>query len=241
MELFPGLRLPGQKEAFARPAPAIRVVKPAFRLTEQILGIADTQDVLFFAENRLVRMRVHLKAAGEPLSKRWTGQLRKYFDFLDRDADGELNRHEAEFAFSNAGVDQMLQTGFAYQRPDDAARTFADLDVDQDGRISFDEFAALLRPSAGRVISTLPNPSRDLYADGLTDELFKQFDADNDGKLSRAELDGVEKLLATLDSDEDECLSALEVAPKVFNGIPVTRPAITGRTERSADDGVPTG
>ena len=61
---------------------------------------------------------------------------------------GYLNRYEAEFAFSNVGVAQMLQTGFAYQRPDDAARAFADLDVDGDGRVSFDEFAAYYTPTA---------------------------------------------------------------------------------------------
>ncbi|HKB02338.1 MAG TPA: EF-hand domain-containing protein, partial [Gemmataceae bacterium] len=216
--------LPGQKDTKPQPVPPIRVVKPSFRLPEQDLGLADVQDILFFAETRLVRMRVHLKATGEPLSKRWTGQLRQYFDFLDRDGDGVLNRLEAEFALSNAGVVQMLQTGYAYQRPDDAARTFADIDQDCDGRISFDEFAHYYAPSAGKVVTTFPNPNRDVYADALTDELFKLFDTDKDGRLSRAELNAVEKLLATLDADEDECLSATEIAPDVFTGGAAVRP-----------------
>src|SRR5215207_7062379 len=112
MEFVPGLRIPGQKEAFARPASIIRVVKPPFRLPEHDLGIVDTYDVLFFGQTRLVRLRVHLRSAGEPLSKRWTDQLRGYFDFLDRDGNGLLNRYEAEFAFSQTGVAQMLQSGF---------------------------------------------------------------------------------------------------------------------------------
>src|SRR6476660_7519499 len=79
-----GLRPVGPKaeaagmSAAAAPAHVIRVVKPPFRLAEQKLGIEDTYEVLFFGEDRLVRLRVHLKAAGEPLSKRWTGQLRQY-------------------------------------------------------------------------------------------------------------------------------------------------------------------
>ena len=206
----------GRPDAVARPASIIRVVQPPFRLPERELGIADTYDVLFFGETRLVRLRVHLRSAGDPLSKRWTGQLRGYFDFLDRDGNGVLNRYEAEFAFSQKGVAQMLQTGFAYQRPDDAARAFAELDADADGRVVFDEFAAYYAPTAGQVISATPSPSRDPYADGLTDELFKQFDTDKDGKLSRAELTAVEGLFGTLDADEDECLSATEVAPNVF-------------------------
>jgi Ca2+-binding EF-hand superfamily protein len=216
--------LPGQKDPKPQPVPPIRVVKPSFRLPEQDLGLADVQDILFFAEARLVRMRIHLKASGEPLSKRWTDQLRKYFDFLDRDGDGVLNRLEAEFALSNAGVVQMFHTGYAYQRADDVARTFADIDRDSDGSISFDEFAHYYGPSAGRVVSTLPNPNRDVYADTLTDELFKLFDTDKDGRLSRAELNAVEKLLATLDADEDECLAATEIAPHVFTGGGAVRP-----------------
>ena len=216
VEYFPGLKLPGQKEAFKRYVPAIRVVRPAFRLPPQDLGIPDTHDVVFFAENRVVRFRVQLKSAGESLASRWTGQLKTYFDFLDRDGNGELNRYEAEFAFSNPGVVQMIQSGFAYQRPDDAAMTFADIDVDGDGRIKFDEFAAYYTPSAARVISVQANPIRDVYAEFLTNELFKLFDTDGDGRLSRAELTAIEKQFATLDTDEDECLSATEIVPTLF-------------------------
>ena len=215
-EFVSGLRIPGQKEAFARPASIIRVVKPPFRLLEHDLGIADVYDMVFFGDTRLVRLRVHLKSSGKPLSQRWTEHLRGYFDFLDRDGNGSLNRYEAEFAFSQMGVAQMLQTGFAYQRPDDAARAFADLDMDVDGRVAFDEFAAYYAATASKVISATPSPTRDPYADSLTDELFKSFDTDKDGKLSRAELTAVEGLFNTLDVDEDECLSATEVAPGVF-------------------------
>lgn len=204
--------------------PVIRVVKPSFRLPAQDLGIAEAYDVLFFGTARLVRLRVHLRAAGEPVAERWTAQLRKYFEFLDRDGNGILNRYEAEFAFNNPSVGQMLQSGFAYQRPDDTARLFAELDVDADGRASFDEFAAYYTPSAARIVSATPNPTRDVYADSLTDELFKLFDTDKDGRLSRPELTAVEGLFATLDADEDECLSAPEVAPPVFTTRTFPRP-----------------
>ena len=242
--ILPLLALPALATAQTSPTgqlvgPAPRVVKPTFRLPETDLGIVDTYDVLFFGETRLVRLRVHLKAAGEPLSKRWLQQLRKYFDFLDRDNDGYLNRREAEFAFSRDGVGQMLKSGFAYQRPDDAAKMFAELDVDGDGRVSFDEFAAYYSPAANRVISATPNPVRDTYADGLTEELFKLFDTNGDGKLSRAELDAVERLFATHDADEDECLSATEIAPNVFfprrpSGEEMPRPPPTTPKDRPA-------
>jgi Ca2+-binding EF-hand superfamily protein len=206
---------PGQ--AKPQPTTTIRVVKSTFRLPEQDLGIIDVYDVLFFGDKRLVRLRVHLNSAGEPLTKRWTNQLRAYFEFLDRDSDGFLNRAEAEFAFTNAGVVQMLNTGFAYQRPD-GDRAFADLDIDQDGRVSFDEFAAYYASTANRVVSAQQSTARDPYADSLTDELFKLFDTNKDGKLSRAELTAIEGLFNTLDADEDECLSALELVPGLLSG-----------------------
>ncbi len=202
----------------------IRVVRPTFRLPTQELGIADSYDALFFGEARLVRVRVYLKAAGQPLTQRWTDQLRKYFDFLDRDGDGVLNRHEAEFALSNAGVRQMLRTGYAYQRPDDAARTFLEIDLDRDEKLSFDEFAHFYAPSAGQIVDAIPGQSRDPFADQLTDELFKKFDTNKDGKLSRAELTAVEELIASLDSDEDECLSIVEVVPAANQGFVSTTP-----------------
>jgi Ca2+-binding EF-hand superfamily protein len=222
-EFFPGLRLPGQKEAFKRPNAPVQLVRPEFRMGEQDLGIRDTHDVVFFAEDRLVRFRVHLKSAGESLGQRWTKELHKYFDFLDRDGDGELNRYEAEFAFSTAGIREMMQTGFAYQRPDDAAALFADMDVSRDGKIQFDEFAAYYTSAANRIITVLANPVRDPYADILTEELFKLLDTNKDGRLSRAELTAIEELFATLDADEDECLSALEIVPTLLSRPPQPR------------------
>jgi Ca2+-binding EF-hand superfamily protein len=224
-EFFPGLRLPGQKEAFKRPNPPIQVVRPPVKLNEPNLGIPDTFEVVFFAENRLVRFRVHLKCAGETLGQRWTRELRKYFDFLDRDGDGVLNRYEAEFAFSTSGIVQMIQTGFAFQRPDDADSLFADMDANRDGKIQFEEFAAYYAPAASRTISVQANPVRDPYAEVLTEELFKLLDKDKDGRLSRAELTAIEGLFATLDSDEDECLSALEIVPTLINRPQSARPA----------------
>ena len=217
LDYFPNLRLPGQTELPKQPNPAIQIVKPPMRLIERDLGLADVQDVIFFSEKRLVRFRIHVKAAGESLAQRWSKALRRYFDFLDRDGDGELNRYEAEFAFSTAGIVRMLQTGFAYQRPEDAAAQFAEMDVNRDGRIQFAELAAYYAPAAGRMISAQANPIRDPYAETMTDELFKLLDTDHDGRLSRHELNAIENFFATLDADEDECLSALEIVPNLLN------------------------
>ena len=207
-----------EADAVLRPTSVLRVVRPAYRLADANLGIADEQDVIFFGETRLVRLRFHLAGKGQSLADRWSAQLRRYFDFLDRDNDGTLNEAEAEFVFTNKGVQTMLQSGFSFPTPNDSSRTFAAFDLDRDGKISFDEFAAYYAPSAHRVVQSAVAPARDPIADTLTDQLFQLFDTNKDGKLSRAELNAVESLFATLDADEDECLTALEIVPRLFNG-----------------------
>ena len=227
-----------EAEAILRPTSVLRVVRPAYRLAEANLGIADEQDVIFFGETRLVRLRFHLAGRGQSLADRWSVQLRRYFDFLDRDNDGTLNEAEAEFVFTNKGVQMMLQSGFSFPTPNDAGRTFAAFDLDRDGKISFEEFAAYYAPSAHRVVQSAVAPARDPIADTLTDQLFQLFDTNKDGKLSRAELNAVESLFATLDADEDECLTALEIVPRLFNGgqssaSPRPAPALTMTAHRS--------
>lgn len=86
------------------PAVLIKRVKPAFRWTQTSLHIADVQDAIFFTETRAVRVRLHLKTEGRSLEEAWLAQLKRYFDFLDRDGDGVLNSYEAEFVFSNRGM-----------------------------------------------------------------------------------------------------------------------------------------
>lgn len=223
-----GIRATPAIEVLPRLRPLIKRVKPAYVLSNVDLNISDVQDVVFFAETRAVRVRLHLKRANEPMSKAWLKQLKRYFDYLDRDGDGVLNAYEAEFVFSNRAVRQMLQTGNAYINPTEQGRTLADFDRDQDGTISFAEFAAYYAPSAPDLMRVTHNMNRDPFAPPLTEDFFKLLDRDKDGKLSRAELAQAEKLIGLLDQNEDECLSALEIVPNIY-----TRTTSTAQTPKS--------
>ena len=218
VEVFPLLRLPNNpKTPATKDLLLIKRAKSPFRLTDVDLNIPDVQDVVFFTETRVIRVRLNLKVAGQPLREAWTKQLRRYFDYLDRDTDGSLNAYEAEFVFSNTAVQQMLQNGNAFNRPNELGRTLADFDRDSDGKVSFDEFVAYYAPSANNLLRVQPSFNRDQFADVMTEDLFKMLDRDGDGKLSKTELAEMEKLLPILDQNEDETLAALEIVPNLFN------------------------
>ena len=201
--------------AFQNVAP-LKKIKPAFRLSTREIDIPHVYDAIVFTETRPIRIRMHVKVAGTTLSKMWLAQLRRYFDYLDRDGDGVLNAFEAEFLMSNRGMQRLLATGQTYLNPNETGRGLADFDRDGDGVISFDEFIAYFMPSSALLIRAAPDMNRDIYSEKMNDELFKLLDRDRDGKLARAEVDHLEKLLPLLDTNEDECLSALELVPNLF-------------------------
>ena len=53
------------------PGLLIQQVKPAFRMRSLDVASADAYDMIFFAETRVIRIRLHLKMANESLSKAW--------------------------------------------------------------------------------------------------------------------------------------------------------------------------
>ncbi|WP_029631779.1 EF-hand domain-containing protein [Zavarzinella formosa] len=218
MEIFPGLRLPGETQDHRRPVPLIQTVRSAHRAADVDLGIQDAQDVLFFSEKKLVVIRIHLRVAGESFTERWKKQLRTLFDFQDRDGDGYLNAAEADFVFTNKGVQAMINRGFSYPTPTEAGRTLPDFDLDRDGRVSFDEFLSYYRPSASDLLSSQAQANFDAFGPKLTEEMFKMLDTNKDGKLSKDELIRVQSLFATQDLDEDECLTPTELVPDLMRG-----------------------
>ena len=56
------------------------------------------------------------------------------------------------------------------------------------------------------------------YNAATTEALFKFLDANGDGKLTKRRGRAIEKLVATQDADEDECLSINELDPEPERG-----------------------
>ncbi|WP_439631280.1 hypothetical protein [Gemmata sp.] len=179
-------------------------------------AVPDAQEVVVLSPTRPVRVRVTVLCEGRPVAQLWQERLRAAFEFFDRDRDGSLNEKEAGLIFSDAGLNQALQSGFYQPTPQDRP-ALARLDADKNGAVSFDEYLAYYRASSAGLVR--PQPAQPDYTNGgaVTEALFKLLDANGDGKLTRDEVKGAEELLATLDADEDECLSQTELVPNAVN------------------------
>lgn len=191
-------------------APMPRAAAPKFVAPK----FNDSFEVLLYTSQRPVRARLTVLQEGKPIGELWGERLKKAFDYCDRDGDGTLNAKEVSFAFSDSGMSQLLQNGF-YQPGQTASPTLARIDKDGDGTVTFTEFAAAYPLTSAQLIR--PQPIQPDYNNNapVTEAVFKLLDANGDGKLTKAEVAAVEKLLATRDADEDECLSAQELVPNL--------------------------
>ncbi len=193
----------------AEPTKVAKPVRPKFELDPKA-AFPDTLDVVYLANSRPVRVRVTLTANGKPLGELWRAHLKKLFDAFDRDRDGSLNRFEVDNIFSPKGLSGLLG-GSYYHGAGDDGKTLADLDRDGDGRVSFAEFAVSYDEAAADLVRLRSVTLDDTFDRELTAELFARLDTNGDKKLSKDELANAESLLHSLDTDENEALSAFEI------------------------------
>jgi Ca2+-binding EF-hand superfamily protein len=196
-------------------APAADETAPAPRAGAEI-RITDTQEVVIFEPHRPVRVRLAVQFEEKPIAEMWRGRLRHAFDHFDRDRDGLLGEKEVQSIFSDTGIVQMLQNGFYQPTPQDRP-TMDRLDANGDRRVSFGEFAAYYRASTAQVFRGQQPVAENPFNAATTEALFKLMDVDGDGKLTRKEVQTIERFVASRDSDEDECLSMNELIPNVID------------------------
>jgi len=138
------------------------------------------------------------------------GCVRQAFKKFDADGDGEISIQELKAGASSVG---KFSDG-------ELSAVFAIGDIDNDGKISFPEFARIVIPSADEKISQLKKTigsANDVAA------AFKKFDVNKDGKISSQELQNglkstglnftnqeVDVIFAVADLDGDGEISAAE-------------------------------
>jgi Ca2+-binding EF-hand superfamily protein len=156
--------------------------------------------------------------AGGSLNERFEAHLRALFAAFDRDGDGSLNRYETELIYARSELAQMLRGGFGFRGQSGQAPSIDILDRDGDGKVSFEEFAAYYSPELPLMTQVRGSLADNRNTNELTAELFARLDTNNDGRLSEAELKAAEKILAVLDEDEDETVSAAELLKNSARG-----------------------
>ena len=145
--------------------------------------------------------------------------VRQAFKRFDADGDGEISIQELKSGASSLG---KFSDG-------ELAAVFAMGDVDNDGKISFPEFAKLVIPSAGEKVSVL---KKKLGSANDVAAAFKKFDVNNDGNISNQELQAglrstglnftqqeVDVIFAVADLDGDGEISLAEFEHLLGTGV----------------------
>merc|ERR1719158_2802706 len=145
--------------------------------------------------------------------------VRQAFKRFDADGDGEISIQELKSGASSLG---KFSDG-------ELAAVFAMGDVDNDGKISFPEFAKLVIPSGGEKVSVL---KKKLGSANDVAVAFKKFDVNNDGNISNQELQAglkstglnftqqeVDVIFAVADLDGDGEISLAEFEHLLGTGV----------------------
>ena len=183
-------------------------------------GSDDVADLLFLTEGRPYVFRLHLFIDGKPYSVLWAEQVLKVFNYLDRDGDGVLSKEEVGLAPAASQLAQMFRgVPYATVAFNDGS-LFAEMDADRDGKVTPAEFLAYYRRTAAGSVQLIGASGRGAGANALTETLFKILDTDRDGKLSKKELMAAEAVLHRYDQNDDEIITAEELAPALaLNGM----------------------
>ena len=211
---FPGLEAPAPQ------SPAAPHARPSARSEHEY------QDLVLFGEARSYLVRLHLHVDGRPFQASWEESLGALFRYLDADGDGVLSAAELRRAPSPGQFVQILQGGSDLEP--DAAPTLEEVAGAGKRAVTRDNFKAFYRKSKAAPLQVYWG-SRSGKGDVLTDALFAALDRDRDGRLSREELEAAPGALARFDADNDEMITASELA--------VGSPVPAYNFSSTADDG----
>ncbi|MBT4866332.1 MAG: hypothetical protein HON53_14605 [Planctomycetaceae bacterium] len=178
----------------------------------------DAEDLLYFAKDRLIILRMHVRVDGKSFEAIWDEYVDGVLKDLDKDGDGTLSNQEQlqlpkRNEFLQAGL--IVRTSGSTNRPTPADRN-------RDGKVTRKELGEYFRGMGLQPFSTrLSNPQsnrnvrtvngRRQQAQGA--ELFGHLDTNDDGKLSVDEFKLAMKSLHKSDLDDDETISLAELQP----------------------------
>ena len=201
--------LAASAQAVVPPAPAAPPPQPM-----AVAPATDAVDFLFLASTRPVLLRVHVRLDGKPYYAPWDEYTKKLFAHFDRDGDGTLSKAEAERAPNMQYLQQYLQGGIGGN--EGQTLRMAEADTNKDGKLTLEEFRAYYRRGGFSPLNVYVNANTQ-RTDAVNDALYKQLDANKDGRLSQSEVAKAPTAFTRLDTDEDEMITAAELVPPRTN------------------------
>jgi Ca2+-binding EF-hand superfamily protein len=195
-------------------------------------AVGDRHDFVYLSETRPVLIRVHVRLDGKPVQAAWDGFMNHLFDTLAVNRNGVLSKEEAERAPT---LSQILTGGISGafgaipgMGKTGGAPTMQEFDTDKDGKVSVAELAAYYRKGGFLPLQVEPDAGQQKGFGGLAifgggrpeptvqavaESIFDLLDADKDGKLTKEELAAAPTVLLQRDEDDDEMITAAELAP----------------------------
>jgi Ca2+-binding EF-hand superfamily protein len=180
-------------------------------------GYGDAVDILFFGSGHPYLLRVHLRVDGQSFRQVWRLHAVKFFQQLDLNGDGTLDRNEAQRIDAQSMLPEQSFFDKLYAAATGSKTTQSPADISKaDGEVTQEEFLAYLKRNRRGPFQANPNPNvnRNVYIAYIkqtTANLFGQLDANGDKKLSQNELDAAVTVLRSLDTDDDELVTLNEL------------------------------
>jgi Ca2+-binding EF-hand superfamily protein len=205
--LMPKMTAQDAPKAAAKKAPDAKKLPPPTQY----------KDFVFLASQRPVLIRLHVQMESKPHYEKFFDFFKEFFAQLDHDKDGVLGTEEVKLVPQAQFMQRLMQGQFFFgdqQGRQKVATT--ELDTDKNGKVSVTEFTDYYRRN-NIIPLRLVASSGSVNTDRLNDAILKQLGAEKEGKLTEASAGKAREVFGRLDKNEDELITADEIAPPQQN------------------------
>ena len=187
------------------PSAPARAARPPVRTAP-----ADDQlDFMFFASDRPVLIRLHLRIGDKPYSVAWDAWMDRLFAWFDKDNNGTLSPAEVARLIPSNFLQNQVQGSIG--GPVGQAVPFANLDTNKDGKVTKEEFRAYYRNGGFGALRFFNQNFQARNARQTNDAIYRRLALDPKGQLKQEDAARLPGLMAKLDEDENELLTSTEL------------------------------